>query len=67
MATSQVTQRQSVAFRGTVQLLQYYLHQLSGDVEKLEEKQGFTVFKVINIFFELGMVVIEVMQSKTFK
>ena len=37
---STVTQRQSVFYSGTFQLLRFVISQLSGDVQLVEEKEG---------------------------
>ncbi|XP_064634413.1 cleavage and polyadenylation specificity factor subunit 3-like [Lineus longissimus] len=61
LATSTVTQQQSISYSGSAQLLQYYLTQLAGDVERIEigEKVIFRLFKQINAILEQRMVVIE--------
>jgi cleavage and polyadenylation specificity factor subunit 3 len=61
LATSTVTQQQSISYSGSPQLLQYYLTQLAGDVERIEigDKMIFRMFKQINVILELRMVVIE--------
>src|SRR5258706_414537 len=43
LATSTVTQRQSVPYSGTINQLQYYLNQLSGDAERASATVGPTV------------------------
>ena len=62
---SKVTQRQSVTYTGTHQLLQYYLNQLSGDVELVETRdtKALRVFKAVNVSMEHQMVVVEVSNS----
>ena len=62
LAMSTVTQRQSIAYTGTFQLLQYYLHQLSADVEMVEHatKQSMIVFKAITVTHDPKMVTLEV-------
>ena len=40
MTMSTVTQRQSVFYSGTFQLLRFVISQLSGDVQLVEEKEG---------------------------
>ena len=59
---STVTQRLSIRYTGTVALLQYYLNQLSGDLEQTstKDKQILRVFKSVNVIIEPSMVVIEV-------
>ena len=59
---STVTQRLSVRYTGTVALLQYYLNQLSGDLEQTtsQDRQIMRVFKSVNVIVEPRMVVIEV-------
>ncbi|KAL5006926.1 hypothetical protein ScPMuIL_015732 [Solemya velum] len=61
LATSTITQRLSIAYTGTLPMLRYYLHQLSGDVETSEsqEKPSLRVFKSISVVLETGMVVVE--------
>ncbi|KAK2174225.1 hypothetical protein NP493_817g02008 [Ridgeia piscesae] len=61
LAMSTVTQRQSIAYTGTFQLLQYYLHQLSADVEMVEHatKQSMIVFKAITVTHDPKMVTLE--------
>jgi hypothetical protein len=49
LAKSQVSQRQSISYTGSAHLLQYHLHQLSADVKKLEEKQGFQVGIMVSL------------------
>ena len=46
LAMSTVTQRQSVAYSGTLSQLQYYLNQLSADVEKATSIGGSSVLRV---------------------
>ena len=62
LAMSTVTQRLSVRYTGTVALLQYYLNQLSGDLEQTtsQDRQIMRVFKSVNVIVEPRMVVIEV-------
>ena len=62
LTMSRVTQRLSIAFTGTLGQLQYYLGQLSGDVEKLEvnDKPALRVFKAVTITQEPRMVTLEV-------
>ena len=59
---STVTQRLSIRYTGTVALLQYYLNQLSGDLEQTQsqDKQVLRVFKSVNVIIEPSMVIIEV-------
>ena len=59
---STVTQRQSIAFTGTLSQLHYYLSQLSGDIEKVEQadKVGLKVFKAVTLLIEPRMVTLEV-------
>jgi len=61
LTMSRVTQRLSIAFTGTLGQLQYYLGQLSGDVEKLEvnDKPALRVFKAVTITQEPRMVTLE--------
>ncbi|KAL3842661.1 hypothetical protein ACJMK2_020651 [Sinanodonta woodiana] len=61
LAMSTVTQRLSIPYTGTLPLLQYYLNQLAGDVEKINigEKKALRVFKSITIIFEARMVILE--------
>ena len=63
LAMSTVTQRLSIRYTGTVSLLQYYLNQLSGDLEQSTsgDKQVLRVFKSVSVIVEPKMVVIEVM------
>ena len=63
LAMSTVTQRLSIRYTGTVALLQYYLNQLSGDLEQTTsgDKHVLRVFKSVTIIVESKMVVIEVM------
>ncbi len=63
LALSTVTQRQSIAYTGTLQQLHYYLNQLSGDVHKVmleKDKQALKVFQSITVVYEPKMVTIEV-------
>ena len=62
LAMSTVTQRLSIRYTGTVALLQYYLNQLSGDLEQTQsqDKQVLRVFKSVNVIIEPSMVIIEV-------
>lgn len=61
LAMSTVTQRLSIRYTGTVALLQYYLNQLSGDLEQTTsgDKHVLRVFKSVTIIVESKMVVIE--------
>ncbi|XP_078696689.1 cleavage and polyadenylation specificity factor subunit 3-like [Branchiostoma floridae x Branchiostoma belcheri] len=61
LATSTVTQRQSIQYVGPFSLLQQHLMLLSGDVEQIEvqEKPALRVFKAVTIIQEPGMVVLE--------
>lgn len=54
LATSTVTQRQSVSYTGTTAQLHYYLNQLSGDVEHVSDvaPTAFRVFKAITVVHE---------------
>ena len=60
---STVTQRLSIRYTGTVSLLQYYLNQLSGDLEQsmTGDKHVLRVFKSVSVIVEPKMAVIEVM------
>ena len=62
LAMSTVTQRQSIAYSGTLSQLYYYLSQLSGDIENVEQsdKKGLQVFKAVTVLHEPGMVTLEV-------
>ncbi|ESO95466.1 hypothetical protein LOTGIDRAFT_188747 [Lottia gigantea] len=61
LAMSTVTQRLSIAYTGTIPLLQFYLTQLAGEMEhtKVKEKPALRVFKSVTIIFEPRMVVVE--------
>lgn len=59
---STVTQRLSIKYTGPISLLQYYLNQLSGDIETSEtqkEKTIIKVFKSVNVIVEHKLVTIE--------
>lgn len=59
---STVTQRLSIKYTGTLALLQFYLNQLAGDVERLDspkDKTVLRVFKTINVILEYKLVIIE--------
>lgn len=59
---STVTQRLSVRYTGPVSLLQYYLTQLSGDLESQPAQRDRTVlrvFKSVNVIVEPKLVIIE--------
>lgn len=62
LAMSTVTQRLSMKYSGTIALLQYYLNQLSGDLEQTMsgDRQVLRVFKSVNVIVEQKMVIIEV-------
>jgi hypothetical protein len=62
---STVTQRQSIAYSGTLSQLYYYLSQLSGELEKLDksDKKGLKIFKAVTLIHEAGMVTLEVKQN----
>ena len=64
LAMSTVTQRQSIAYSGTLSQLYYYLSQLSGEIEKLtkdqSDRQGLRVFKAVTLTREQGLVTLEV-------
>ena len=59
---STVTQRQSISYSGGTSVLLYYLHQLTDDVKKIDEKdrKGLRVFSAVSIIFEHNMVTVEV-------
>ena len=59
---STVTQRQSISYSGGIALLLYYLHQLSDDVKKIDEKdrKGLRVFNAVSVIMEHNMVTVEV-------
>lgn len=61
---SVLTQRQSVFYSGSLALLQFYLHQLAGEVENLEtndpKKKSLRVFKQITLNYEPPVVILEV-------
>lgn len=61
LAMSTVTQRLSIRYTGTVALLQYYLNQLSGDLEQsmTGDKHVLRVFKSVSVIVEPKMAVIE--------
>lgn len=65
LSQSVLSQRQSVFYSGTLPLLSYYLHQLSGgEVEVLEmpedsKHKTLRVFKQIHVHFESAVVMIE--------
>uniref|UniRef100_T1JIA8 Cleavage and polyadenylation specificity factor subunit 3 n=1 Tax=Strigamia maritima TaxID=126957 RepID=T1JIA8_STRMM len=61
MVMSTVTQRQSISYTGSLQLLHYLLAQLTTDIEQTEvqEKRALRVFKAITIIHEPKMVVLE--------
>lgn len=61
MTTSVITQKMSIPYTGTIQLLQHHLSQLSGDVESLSHqgKSALNVFKAVTITYEPEMVVLE--------
>ncbi|KAH3884824.1 hypothetical protein DPMN_008809, partial [Dreissena polymorpha] len=62
LAMSTVTQRLSVRYTGPVSLLQYYLTQLSGDLESQPAQRDRTVlrvFKSVNVIVEHKLVIIE--------
>ncbi|KAL4224525.1 Cleavage and polyadenylation specificity factor subunit 3 [Mactra antiquata] len=62
LAMSTVTQRLSIKYTGTLALLQYFLNQLSGDVEKVEgikDRVMLRVFKTVNVIVESKLVIIE--------
>ena len=62
LAMATVTQRLSIAFTGTVNLLKYYLSQLSADVEQsvVQDKPTLKIFKNITVTIEPKMVIVEV-------
>jgi len=62
LAMSTVTQRQSIAYTGTLSQLYYYLSQLSGDIENADQsdKKGLKIFKAVTLLYEPGMVTLEV-------
>ena len=57
-----MTQRQSIAYSGSLSQLHYFLSLLASDVEKvmLKERQGLRVFKSVLVFLENKMVSMEV-------
>ncbi len=64
LANSVLSQRQSVFYSGSLALLQFYLHQLAGEVENLEsgdpKKKSLRVFKQITLNYEPPVVILEV-------
>lgn len=62
LSTSTVTQKQSVAYRGSTALLEFHLSQLAGDVEtiNIDDKKFLKVFKDITLKIDNNMVVMEV-------
>ena len=68
LAMSTVTQRQSIAFTGSLPLLEFYLNQLSGDVERIETTASSTalrVFKAVTVTHSPRMVILEVWEQAT--
>lgn len=62
LAMSTVTQRLSIKYTGPLSLLQYYLNQLSGDIERSDsqkDKVVLKVFKSVNVIVEHKLVIIE--------
>lgn len=61
LAMSTVTQRLSIKYTGPITLLQYYLNQLSGDIERFDQKDKIVlkVFKSVNVIVEHKLVTIE--------
>lgn len=59
-----VTQRQSVFYSGSLPLLTYYLHQLAGHVDDVDDrdpqKKTLLVFGTIQLTFEAPVVTLEV-------
>jgi len=55
-------QRQSVAYSGSISLLEFHLSQLAGDIEtiKIDDKKFLKVFKEITVRIDRKMVVLEV-------
>ena len=62
LAMSQVTQRQSVAYNGSIPHLMSYLYQLSGNIRESKDtdRKGIQIFDTVNVYFETGMLVLEV-------
>lgn len=62
LAMSQVTQRQSVAYSGSIPHLMSYLYQLSADIGECKDpdRKGILVFEAVSVYFEPGMLVLEV-------
>ncbi|XP_069132461.1 cleavage and polyadenylation specificity factor subunit 3-like [Argopecten irradians] len=61
LAMATVTQRLSIAYTGTINLLRYYLNQLSGDVEQYmaNDKPALKIFKAVTVLVEPKMAVVE--------
>jgi len=61
LVLSTVTQRQSVSYTGTLQQLQFFLAQLSGDIERIgaKEKPQLCIFKSIVLTVDKKMVTLE--------
>lgn len=61
MVMSTVTQRQSVSYTGTLQLLQHLLSPFSSDLKVIEvqDKMALHVFKAITVIHEPHMVILE--------
>ena len=67
LSTSVVTQRQSVVYTGSTQQLEYYLYQLSGDVDAINGKRkGLRCFKAVDVYPSQDLVTIEVSVCATF-
>ena len=62
LAMSTVTQRLSIAYTGTLQLLRFYLSQLAGDVTQSDAAGNVVlhVFSSINVTLLSRMVLVEV-------
>jgi cleavage and polyadenylation specificity factor subunit 3 len=63
MTMSQVLQRQSIHYTGSMGLLNHLLRQLSGRVETMEE-QKLQIFGVIDLTLENKVVTLEVRTHK---
>lgn len=60
MSMTQIIQRQSVYFSGSMMVLKYLIQQMAGSIDSIEGDRKMRAFDTIDITFENKVVIIEV-------
>lgn len=63
MSMSQVVQRQSVHYSGSMQVLRHLLVQIAGNIDVIDEKK-LRIFQCIDLFLENKIIILEVIFYK---